>query len=171
MVYRDLLDLAVRLARLDARRPRQANLRRAVSSAYYALFHMLVAEACRARIGAHHSQAPFRQVLGRAFTHGVLKDACKSLGGGTLKKSVARGLPATFAIPAEVRDLAQTFVEIQETRHVADYDLTQRFRRSDVLYLIRVVEDQIRAFAALSASDEKRFFLACLWAWKELANR
>lgn len=125
MVYRDLLEQAIRLAKLDARRPKQANLRRAISSAYYALFHMLVDEACRAQIGAHHNQARFRQVLGRAFTHGTMKDACKSFGGGTLKKSVAKGLPATFTIPPEIRNLANIFVDVQETRHVADYDLTQ----------------------------------------------
>jgi len=100
-----------------------------------------------------------------------MKDACKSFGGGTLKKSVAKGLPATFAIPAEIRDLASTFVVVQDTRHAADYDLTERFEQSDLLFLIRGVEDGIRAFAALPASNEKRFFLACLWAWKDLANR
>jgi hypothetical protein len=105
-VYEDLLVQAVRLARLDVRRPRQANLRRAISSAYYAVFHLLVDEACRAQIGAHHNQAPFRQVLGRAFAHGVMKEACKSFGGGTLKKGVAKGLPLGFTIPGEIRELA-----------------------------------------------------------------
>ena len=62
-----------------------------------------------------------------------MKEACKSFGGGTLKKGVAKGLPAGFAIPAEIRDLAETFVELQERRHLADYDLTERFKRSDVL--------------------------------------
>ncbi len=32
---------------LDSTRPRQANLRRAVSGAYYALFHVLVHDASR----------------------------------------------------------------------------------------------------------------------------
>jgi hypothetical protein len=55
--------------------------------------------------------------------------------------------------------------------HIADYDLTERFRRSDVLSLINEVERRIQAFTQLASSSEKRFFLACLWAWKELANR
>jgi hypothetical protein len=77
-MYGDLLDQAVSLATLDATKPKQANLRRAISSTYYALFHLLVGEACRIQIGTQHSQAPFRQVLGRAFLHGVMKEACKS---------------------------------------------------------------------------------------------
>ena len=57
-MYKDLLEQALRLAKLDAKKPKQANLRRAISSAYYALFHMLVNEACRVQVGAQHNQAP-----------------------------------------------------------------------------------------------------------------
>ena len=44
-LHADLLEQAEQLAQLDPRRPKQANLRRAVSSAYYALFHLLTWEA------------------------------------------------------------------------------------------------------------------------------
>jgi hypothetical protein len=170
-VHKDLLEQAIKLAKLDARRPKQANLRRAISSTYYALFHLLVDEACRVQIGAQHAQAPFRQVLGRAFVHTVMKEACRSFGGGTLRKGVAKGLPPGFTVPPEIRNLALTFVELQDLRHLADYDLTERFKRSEVLSLISQVEDRIQPFTNLASSNEKRFFLACLWAGKELANR
>ena len=156
---------------LDVKKPKQANLRRSISSAYYAVFHLLVDEACRFQIGTQHNQAPFRQVLGRAFAHGVMKEACKSFGGGTLKKGVAKGLPVGFTIPGEIKELASTFVELQEKRHLADYDLTERFKRSDVLTLINEVRNRVESYTKLPATNEKRFFLACLWAWKELANR
>jgi hypothetical protein len=167
----DLLDQAVMLATIDTKKPKQANLRRAISSAYYAVFHLLVDEACRVQIGTQHNQAPFRQVLGRAFAHGGIKDACKSFGGGTLKKSVGKGLPVGFTVPAEIRKLATTFVDLQEKRHLADYDLAERFKRSDVLVLTAEVRKQSEHFKNLAISNEKRCFLACLWAWKELANR
>jgi uncharacterized protein (UPF0332 family) len=142
------------LATLDVKKPKQANLRRAISSAYYAVFHFLVDEACQAQIGTQHKQAPFRQVLGRAFAHGVMKDACKSFGGGSLKKGVAKGLPGHFAVPQEIRELATTFVDLQENRHLADYDLTERFRRADVLVLITHVRRHIENFRNLAISDE-----------------
>lgn len=148
----DLLQQAQQLATFDKLKPRQANLRRAISSAYYAVFHFLIQEACSVIIGTQHVQTAYRQVLGRAFSHSVMKQACTSFGGGTLKNSVTKGLPATFQIPTEIQNLSATFVELQEKRHFANYDLTERFSRSD-------------------SSDEKRFFLACLWAWKELTNR
>ncbi|MFI5459511.1 MAG: hypothetical protein ACHRXM_29140 [Isosphaerales bacterium] len=135
------------------------------------MFHLLVDEACRVQIGALHNQAPFRQVLGRAFAHAVMKEACKSFAGGTLKKGVAKGLPVGFTVPGEIRELANTFVDLQDSRHLADYDLTERFERSDVLALIARVRQDIESFKNLAPSNEKRFFLACLWAWKELANR
>jgi uncharacterized protein (UPF0332 family) len=170
-VHKDLLEQARRLATLDIKKPKQASLRRAISAAYYAVFHLLVDEACRVQIGAQHNQAPFRQVLGRAYAHGVMKDACKSFGSGTLKKGVLKGLPTGFTVPEAIRLLAATFVDLQDKRHLADYDLTERFERSSVLALLKQVEQRVEDFRNLAPSNEKRFFLACLLAWKELANR
>lgn len=133
-MHEHLLEQAVTLATLDARRPKQANLRRAISAAYYACFHFLVDEACRAQIGSLHDQAPFRQVLGRAFAHGVMNEACKSFAGGTLKRGVSKGLPVGFSITVEIRDLAATFVDLQDKRHLADYDLTERFKHRMLLH-------------------------------------
>jgi hypothetical protein len=43
-LHDDLLIQAQQLAQWDPRRPKQVNLRRAISSAYYALFHLLSSE-------------------------------------------------------------------------------------------------------------------------------
>jgi hypothetical protein len=170
-LHRDLLQQARELATHDPGKPRQVNLRRGVSSAYYALFHALIDEACRRMLGARHRETAFRHVLGRAFTHGTMKQACKAFAGGTLKAAVAKGLPAAFSIPTEIRDLAGTFTDLQERRHLAEYDRTERFRRSDVLALIDQVETALDTFAGLAPSIEKKFFLVCLLAWSTLAGR
>jgi hypothetical protein len=47
----DLLEQARHLLRRERRRPRQASLRRAISAAYYALFHLLIEEATGALVG------------------------------------------------------------------------------------------------------------------------
>ena len=170
-MHNDLLRQARDLAILDAKKPKQANLRRAVSAAYYGLFHYLVDQSCRLVIGTQHAQSPYRQILGRAFQHAAMKEACKSFSGGTLKASVSKGLPTSFTIPPEITKLAATFPELQYKRHLADYDLTERFHRNDVLGLIQQVETAIQKFQNLTSSNEKKFFLACLWAWKSLSNR
>lgn len=170
-MHDDLLEQARQLATWDAGRPRQANLRRAVSSAYYAVFHFLIDQSCRNVMGALHAQREYRQVLGRAFSHSSMKNACESFAGGTLKASVRRGLPGSFVVPPRVQQIANDFIDLQYARHQADYDLTQRFARKDVLALINQAETAIETFRQLGASDEKAFFLACLWAWNSLVAR
>ncbi len=59
----DLLDLADHLSRRERRKPRQASLRRAVSTAYYALFHLLIEDAIKRWSGHKNS----RLGLARAF--------------------------------------------------------------------------------------------------------
>ena len=170
-MHADLFSQARMLATFDPGKPKQASLRRALSSAYYAMFHFLVDQACRAQIGTQHAQSGYRHVLARAFSHTVMKQACTSFGGGTLKATVAKGLPAGFSVPPEIQSLAGFFVQMQELRHLADYDLSERFERSEVMSEITRAETGVAHFANLPSSDEKSFFLACLWAWKELTNR
>ncbi|MBI3821838.1 MAG: hypothetical protein HY289_04055, partial [Planctomycetes bacterium] len=76
-----------------------------------------------------------------------------------------------YAIPGAIQDLALAFTDLQEKRNVADYDRRERFARSHILMLIEAARDHVAAFAQLPMSDDKKFFLACLWAWKELTNR
>jgi hypothetical protein len=170
-VHWDLLAQARDLATRDATRPRQVNLRRAVSSAYYTLFHYLIDAACRLALGTRHADAPFRYVLGRAFTHGAMRQACASYAGGTLRTGVARGLPARFSIPAQIRLLAETFVLMQDERNLAEYDRNARFQRPVVLTLVGRVEPVLRNFIALPKTIVKKFFLLCLLTWPTLAGR
>ena len=64
-----LLSQALHLARRDRFRPEQVNLRRAVSSAYYALFHALVGAACARLAGSGRHSRAMRLVLAHTFTH------------------------------------------------------------------------------------------------------
>jgi len=71
MAYHDdLLDLAFQLAEGSG----QASLRRAVSTGYYALFHLLIAEAT-----ANWARPQLRAKLGRCFEHGRMRTASGSL--------------------------------------------------------------------------------------------
>ncbi len=174
-MYNNLIGLAKTIAELDPKKPRQANLRRAVSTAYYALFHYLVDEVCCAQIGTQNSQKEHRHALARAFAHSSMKDACISFAGGTLKEAIIKGLPrdanGNYPIPIEIRDIAGTFAELQEKRHLADYDLSETFRKVEVLRLIEQANLHVESFRTLAVSDTRKFFLACLWAYKELKNR
>lgn len=169
------MELAQRIATLDTGKPKQANLRRAVSTAYYAVFHYLVDEVCCVQIGTQNSQRSYRHTLSRAFVHTTMKAACSSFGAGTLKQSVTKGLPKDeqghYSIPNPIQNIAATFAELQEKRHLADYDLSERFKRSEVLTLIGQARIHVTKFREYQVCDDRKFFLACLWAWKELTNR
>ena len=65
----------------------------------------------------------------------------------------------------------QDLIEQAKSLAELDYDLSERFRRSEVLSLVQQVGQHIQAFTALPLSDDRQFFLICLLPWKELANR
>lgn len=169
-IHRDLLHQARRLARLDPRRPRQANLRRAISSAYYGLFHFLTDRACRMMLGTQVPQTAYRQVIARGFDHATMKEACRSFSGGNLPASILPRLPAGFAVPTGLRRVARAFIELQEQRHLADYDLTENFTRDEVLSIVQQAERALTEFNNVG-DPTKKFFLSCLWAWKGIIRR
>ncbi len=151
---RDLVAQANRLARATSRRPRQVDLNRAVSSAYYGLFHTLAKLAADTivGVGADRSTAAWRQTY-RALNHGLAKNACK--------QAQSRGFPACIV------QFAEAFVDLQELRHSADYDPTAIFKRADVVASIDLAEQAIfnlgmasrrdlRAFVALVMLQERR---------------
>lgn len=93
----DLLEQAHYLAKREPKRPRQASLRRAVSTAYYSLFHLLISSAILQWKGVHQ-----RAQMARGFEHGAMKDASK--------RAVNRQFdPAEAAIGAQLKTVAQAF--------------------------------------------------------------
>jgi hypothetical protein len=170
-VHKDLLAQATVLASMDPRRPKQANLRRAISSAYYALYHFLVDEACRDLLGAHRDKRRYRDALARGFDHSSMKDACSTFWGGNLPKSIAAILASPFVVPPDLQHVAATFVRAQEKRHVADYDRAARFQRSDVDAFIREVQSAVARYERITDANLRQFFLACLLAWRTLVKR
>ena len=174
-MYEDLMELAEVIATMGAGKPKQAYLRRAVSTTYYAVFHFLIDEVCCAQIGSQNAQRMYRHALSRAFVHTTMKSACSSFGAGNVNKSVVKGLPknlqGNYTIPKPVQNIAATFAELQEKRHLADYDLSERFKRSEVLTLIDQAKTHVEKFREFPVCDDRKYFLACLWAWTELAKR
>jgi hypothetical protein len=103
-LHDDLLEQADHLARRDPKRPKQASLPRAISAAYYALFHLLVREATAALV----SDPKLRQLVPRAFDHSEMKQACRPFAAGTLPDHLK---PVTAAVvPDELKTVAEAFI-------------------------------------------------------------
>jgi uncharacterized protein (UPF0332 family) len=126
----DLLEQSAHLANREPRRPRQASLRRAVSTAYYALFHLLIQEATR-----NWKRAQQRQLLARAFEHGRMKVACdkKRTDLNTFMRRVPQPPANQRTIPQHLHVVVNTFIEAQQQRHTADYDNSKQWTRTEVL--------------------------------------
>ena len=132
-LHRDLLDQALHLASKEPRRPKQASLRRSVSASYYALYHLLVDSAVR-RLLAGADRDGLRNSLRRGFAHRTMKNAARQFAAGGLSPKPAAALGGR-SIQPQLSSLADTFVDLQEYRHLADYDLTAPFTRDEALGL------------------------------------
>lgn len=139
----DLLEQADHLAKRDKTRPKQASLRRAVSAAYYALFHLLVAEAA-----TNWKVARQRPVFARSFEHRKMRAAC------------SRG---QYTDP-HLRAVAATFVDLQQTRHLADYDYATVFTRTEVVEQIDKVREAFARWQRVRDTDEAKDFLLAMIA-------
>jgi hypothetical protein len=151
---RDLLDQAEQLANSSARRPRRAELCRAISAAYYAVFHAL----CRsnadamAGTGSNRPHKAWLQVY-RAVDHGQAKKRCKSA--------------ASKGFPTQIVNFADAFVNLQELRHRADYDPEASFKRSQVVNHIGVARSAVNAIRSAPIRDRRAFAIHILLAYRE----
>lgn len=124
-VAEDLLTLAGRLAKPGPMEPEQASLRRSVSTAYYALFHLLIDEAIQTWSGS----ASARFGLARKFEHKTMKQVSQTVMQGSWK---GWSTPPP-ELPLELQTVAKMFVELQEDRLQADYDNAKIWVPTDVL--------------------------------------
>ncbi len=153
MNARDLITTARSLTELDPRQPTQANLRRAVSTAYYAVFHSLAYTAANLLIGRELTTA-WHQVY-RALEHGNARSAC-------LNKQ------AMEEFPHEIEEFALTFVDLQKARHRADYSYDVTFDRHDTLTAIDRAADAIDQLERVSIHHRRGFVAHLLFKRRSL---
>lgn len=156
MIPKDLLIQADHLANLSPKRPKQANLRRSVSSAYYAVFHALCFSNANslAGKGANKLSGAWLQTY-RAVDHGKAKKLCKDAG--------RRGFPV------EITDFAAAFISLQEHRHRADYnpETSAHYTKKEVSGLVSVARSAVTAIENASLSDRKAFAIHLLLQYRE----
>ena len=122
----------------------QTELRRAVSCAYYAMFHTLALSNANTLIGASPAdqQRWAWQQTYRAADHRPTRNKLSSanLGG---------------RFPGAIRRFGVAFADVQRVRHSADYDPHSDFPATDVSELIGRVETAIENFNQ-TADDVRR---------------
>jgi hypothetical protein len=141
------------LVHKEPRKPKQASLRRAVSTAYYALFHLLINSAV-----ANWSRPKLRHKVARAFEHTNMKDVSKRF--QNLRASYYQGEEP--AVVAKMRTVAAAFIQLQEKRHAADYDNGAFWTRTEALSQVTQAQQAFVAWTAIRDEAVAQEYLVAL---------
>jgi len=140
--------------------PRQVDIRRAISSAYYAVFHATLTAAADEFIGVSMRADRRYGLVYRSVDHRAFADLCTEASRQRPSPKFARYAPE-LGFGEDVQAFAATALELQERRHAADYDPTIRVRTADAKLAIGAAHTALSRFQR--ASDERRkSFLALL---------
>jgi uncharacterized protein (UPF0332 family) len=167
-LHDDLLATAKYLTRRNNNKPTEADLRRSVSTAYYALFHRLIQAAINRLLPGADQQA----VLARMFEHGRMKGLCQKvveleqLGQKPAGKQRPAWADAFLTLlgtaPKELLQVAEAFVAAQDARHTADYDRAAAIDRKGAGDLVSRVEKAFTHLAAVETTPAGQAFLLLL---------
>ena len=129
----------------------QTHLKRSVSSAYYAMFHAVCANAAELLPGGATDPATVAAWLQayRGLEHSHARSQCRNA-----------SVMAPF--PTEIKEFARVFVETQGHRNQADYNPLSNFSASLVSQIISRAELAIEQTASTPAAIRRAFAITVL---------
>jgi uncharacterized protein (UPF0332 family) len=157
-----LFEQAERLIRPPAGRPRQVDVRRAISAAYYAIFHGAVTAAADEFIGVSNRDQSRYGLAYRSVNHAWLRDLCKEIQKSTLSSKFKSYAPSPGFDP-NITSFAAAVVELQEKRHSADYDVMIRMNGSDAALAIAEARTALHRFGTASEPQRSAFLSLLLF--------
>jgi hypothetical protein len=165
MAYaKELLDLAQEIAKLHAHEDaHQPSLRRAVSTAYYAIFHLLISEAT-----SNWNRPELRAALARVFDHGSMKRAAdKKVSdiNNYFKDKPPEGPERTLAY--HFYNVADTFGQAQYHRNAADYNTDRRWEITEVLLHVDGIADAFDSWNIIREEPSAQAYLVSMLPSKE----
>jgi uncharacterized protein (UPF0332 family) len=142
------------------RKPRQVDLRRAVSNAYYAVFHQLLTAASDEFVGRTLRQEKRYALVYRSIGHATARRVCEE---------AARSIPTAkyqnfvneSGFETRIRRYAANLVMLQAKRNEADYDPSHALSTVDAMFAIYLAKTAIDSFVSAD-SDERKLFLTLL---------
>lgn len=153
-IAHDLLRQAKHLATYEGENPSQASLRRAVSTAYYALFHLLTGEAASRWTGS----AAERSGLERGFEHRVMASVSRQFNNPTWKDWHNDENP----VPLALQSIARAFVRLQEERNAADYDNHESWTAVEAQEVLNIAGSAFENWTVISADPMAGNYLMAL---------
>ncbi len=124
--------------------PSREVIHRAVSTAYYAVFHAVNASNADIQHGV-----PTNAATARAWTN-----TYRQMRHGFATKNLRRHL---FSLPHHARSLANHFMNLKTARETADYDPNRILTAGDANYWIGEAKAALGALRAMTAADRRTF--------------
>jgi hypothetical protein len=162
-----LITHALQLAVMEHPGPKQEGMRnvcerRAISAAYYALFHHINGTAVD--LIAPNVPAETNHRVQRWFEHAEMKKVCGRFLPTTLGQPLL-DLIGNTASP-DLQNVARSFIRLQEARHNADYDLSYTFSSAEARQLILLAVGAMDSWDRIATSAEANIFILSLLMWK-----
>ncbi|CCE04563.1 conserved hypothetical protein [Bradyrhizobium sp. STM 3843] len=142
--------------------PRQVNIRRAISAAYYGLFHATLIAAADQFIGVTKQTTPLYSLVYRAVDHRALRSLCEEI---KKSKLSAKYLPyePSGGFGSNLMAFALAVLELQEKRHEADYNPMIRMKSLDAQLAIATARAALTRFEAARGQSREAFLTLLLF--------
>lgn len=138
------------------------DLRRAISSAYYGVFHGILTAAADEFAGATRRTTRPYVLLYRSVDHRALRDLCETVNKANLPSKYRQYAPAN-GFDRGIKDFAAGFLELQQKRHSADYDPLYKVRSADAAAVVKSARSALTHFRGAGADQRLAFFALLLF--------
>jgi hypothetical protein len=157
-----LFKQALKLRGAAAGRPRPADLRRAISAAYYGLFCAAQTAAADLFVGAKKQSTGRYELVYRSVDHKWLRELCKGVTRQPLPNKYKLYAPAS-GFGSDITAFAEAVVQLQEERLAADYDPLAYVTRSETVTLVAAAQDAFARFRDAPAEERAAFLTLLLF--------
>lgn len=142
--------------------PRQVDLRRAISAAYYGVFHHVLTAAADQFVGVSKRQTRLYPLVYRSVDHRSLRDLCTEAKKTQVPVRYQRYVPPA-GFGENIQAFASAVLELYEKRHTADYDPSSRVKTSDATFAIATARSAVGRFQRASPSRRQAFLTLLLF--------
>jgi hypothetical protein len=141
---------------------RQVDLRRAISAAYYAVFHTVMIAAADRIVGRNKRSAPQHALVYRGIDHRALSNFCMMASRPSLPSKYLSCCPGG-GFGSAIQSFSRAVIDLQLQRHSADYDPGQYIDASEAGAWIRIARDSIAQWGAAPGDEREAFLLLLLF--------
>ncbi len=141
---------------------RQAERCRAISAAYYAVFHYTLTALADELVGRRNRTSSRYALVYRRLDHAGLEALCKEVRKVQMPAKYATYVPAN-GWGDNIKQFASLVIELKEKRNAADYDPSFWVKIADAMQAIESARSAIAGFERASVSRKKAFLTLLLF--------